>query len=383
MKRTLLLAALLMLAAGSLRAQSEGDTTASKKGLFSGTWTTSSTPALKVDENFYSNWAATGISQVAFVGTFNGDYKYTHQKFIWDNVADLALGVYWQNLIHKDTIDPATGKPYPFFDTRRKNDDKIDLTSTYSQKLKNAWNVNASVNLKSQFMDGFTYVSPVDTGTLVSSFMAPGYLTTAIGFECKKDDWNVSLSFLTGKSTFVMDERVIEAGQLYGVDTTGGKRSYFGLGSYVKFYYKKDIAKDLNLYLRMELFYDYRKPTYHDRIFEADLERYAGLTPEEQATFEPTFGSWEDIDEGLYDADPMTRIRKTMRYDTDIDFEMKLEYRFSNFLSAYLTTRFKYDSDYKPLENLFGGEKETPWQFYQGAGVQIYFNWKTPHEKKS
>lgn len=372
MKKTLLTAAFVLLATvGAVCANDNAnqqtaspysiqDDDPKKDGITSGTWSTVSTPALKLDENYYSNWAATGISQLSFVGTFNGDYKYTHSAFIWDNVVDLALGVYWQDLISNDSSK--------LFDTRRKNDDKIDLTSTFSMKLKNSWNVNVSANMKSQFMDGFEYASPVDEGKLISSFMAPGYLTTALGFECKKDFWNMSLSFLTGKTTFLLDEDVVAAGQLYGVDTTGGKRVYAGLGSYIKFYFKKDIAKNLNFYTRLELFYDYRKPNYHDGLA-------AG-----------TFGAWgdtqEDVDSWLKDngASSIKRTAHCMRYDTDVDFEMKLEYRFSSFLAAYFTTRFKYDSDFNGVAPLFGNDK-SHWQLYQGAGLQIYFNWKTPKQK--
>jgi len=336
------------------------DADSSKFRISDGTWTTSSTPALKMDENYYSNWAATGISQIAFVSTFNGTYTYTHKKFVWDNVADLALGVTWQDLMEKSDSMPT------LFETRRKNDDKIDLTSTLSMRLRHLWNMNATVNLKTQFMEGFTYADPLDKGTLVSSFMAPGYLTTALGFEYKQLNWNLSLSFLTGKTTFLLDQNVIDAGQLYGVDTTGGKRVYAGLGSYIKFYYKKDILQNLNFYTRLELFYDYRKPKYHD-----------GITSGE-------FGSWvegntTENDSWLKDngKSALARTGHCLRYDTDIDWEMKLEYRFSSFLAAYFTTRLKYDSDFNGRAPLFG-KQDSPWQFYQGAGVQLYFNWKTP-----
>lgn len=319
-----------------------------------GQWTTSSTPALKIDENYYSNWAASGISQVAFIGTFNGNYKYTCNKFIWDNVVDLALGIYWQDL-DGDT----TARGFRAFESRRKNDDKIDITSTFSMKLKKAWNINASANFKSQFLDGFKYT---DTDTaLVSSFMAPAYLTTSLGFECKKEFWNLSLSFLTGKTTFLLDDDVIAAGQLYGVDTSNGKRIYAGLGSYIKFYYKKDIAKNLNLYTRIELFYDYRKPYYHDNS--------------------PEFG-WPD-NSYLKDAESNHMLHRSLyclSHDTDIDFEMKVEYRFSSFLAAYFSSRFKYDSDFIGVASLFGNP-ENHWQLYQSAGVQLYFNWKTPKTK--
>ncbi len=329
-----------------------------------GTWTTISTPALKIDENYYKNWSSTGISQVAFISTFNGDYKYTHPKYIWDNVVDLALGLYWQDL-DGDTSQHG----FRALESRRKNDDKIDLTSTFSMKMKGSWNVNAIANFKSQFFSGYNYTTAdgVTTETLISSFMAPGYLTTSLGFECKKEFWNISLSFLTGKTTFLLDEDVIAAGQLYGVDTTNGKRVYAGLGSYVKLYYKKDIAKNLNLYTRLELFYDYRKPKYHDN--NTDLSVAAADWSELAWPYEMTQNGNSDKF--------WKRNGYTLFHDTDVDFELKMEYRFSSFLAAYFTTRFKYDSDFLGTARLFGID-DCRWQFYQGAGVQIYFNWKTP-----
>lgn len=318
-----------------------------------GVWTTATSPALKFDENYYQNWSATGISQFAFIATFNGDYKYSNDIYVWDNIADLALGLYWQDLDGDETQ-----KGINRFESLRKNDDKIDLTSTFSMRLKKAWNVNFIANMKSQFFDGYTYTATDES--LISAFMSPGYLTTSLGFEHKRDNWNVALSFLTGKTTFVLDERVINEGQYYGVDCANGKHVYFGLGSYVKFYYKKDIAKNLNLYTRIELFYDYRKPSYHDDI---------ALT---------SFGAWPD--DTYADAGFFRRHGYGLLHDTDLDFELKLEYRFSSFLSAYFSTRLKYDSDFKGMQRIFGRD-ESSWQLFQGAGLQIYFNWKTPKEK--
>lgn len=334
-----------------------------------GKWTTSTTPALKIDNHYYDNWTATGISQLVFLNTFNGTYKYTTDNYTWDNIINLALGLYWQDL-DGDT----TQHGFAILESRRKNDDKIDLTTTFSMKLKNSWNINASANFKSQFLEGYTYTA-TDT-TLISNFMAPAYLTTALGFECKKEDWNVSLSFLTGKTTFLLDEDVIRAGQLYGVDTTGGKRVYAGLGSYVKLYYKKDIAKNLNFYTRLELFYDYRKPTYRTNNTNAllaeldDISQYEA-TDNSWPTYMVRNGDWENAGKrDLY----------TLLHDTDVDFEFKLEYRFSKFFSAYLMSRLKYDSDFTGRSRIFGSN-DCRWQVYQSAGVQLYFNWKTPNDK--
>lgn len=323
-----------------------------------GTWTTSSTPALKIDEAYYNNWSAAGNSQLAITAAFNGTYKYTNGKDFWDNIVDLAFGIHWQDL---------DGKKTPLLESLRKNEDKIDLTSTYSRALKGSWNVNAIANFKTQFYKGYQYGE--DT-VLISNIMAPAYLTTALGFEYKKEWWNVSLSFLTGRTTFVCSDSLIRSGYNYGVmqDTdylsTGHYRhAYFGLGSYVKFYMKKDIAKNLNLYLRAEVFYDYMKTSNLRR--EADVR---------QELIDNNFGTWSRGRQFAF----------TLWHEMDFDLEVKLEYRFSSWLAAYAGFQMRYDSDFRSVnessQNVLNKGDMGALQFFQTAGLQVYFNWKTPKE---
>lgn len=320
-----------------------------------GSWTTSSTPALKIDQKYYDNWSSSGNSQIALTTTFFGNYKYTHSKFIWDNVADLAFGYNWQDLDGDTTM-----RGLRALESRRKSEDKIDLTSTFSMKLKSAWNVNASMNFKSQFGNGYVYSGTglLQTEEIVSGFMAPAYLTTAIGFEKKYDNWNVSLSFLTGKTTFVYNDSLIARGYDYGVlqdkSDDDYEHVYFGLGSYVKFFYKKDIVKNLNLYTRLELFYDYRKPgtlswkTLDDQLSNGDIA---------QIEYDEMIGkNWLG----------------RRAFETDLAWEVTLNYRFSSFLAAYFSLNMKYDTDFAGMGRL------DRWQVFQNAGIQVYFNWKTP-----
>jgi len=323
-----------------------------------GTWTTSSTPALKIDEAYYNNWSAAGNAQLAITAAFNGIYKYTNGKDFWDNIVDLAFGIHWQDLDGKNT---------PLLESLRKNEDKIDLTSTYSRALSGAWNVNAIANFKTQFYKGYQYGE--DTA-LISNFMAPAYLTTAIGFEYKKEWWNVSLSFLTGKTTFVCDDNLIRDGYTYGVPQDSAKfangkyrHAYFGLGSYIKFYMKKDIAKNLNLYVRAELFYDYMKTI--------NLRREANSR---QELIDNNYGTWNGGKQFGY----------TLCHEIDYDLEVKLEYRFSSWLAAYAGFQMKYDSDFRSTnengQNVLNKGAMGALQFFQTAGLQVYFNWKTPKE---
>ena len=59
-------------------------------------------------------------------------------------------------------------------------------------------------------------------------------------------------------------------------------------------------------------------------------------------------------------------------FETDLDFELKLDYRLSKHISANFATNLKWDTDFSGMGN-WGH-----WQLYQMAGVQIFFSWKSP-----
>ena len=327
-----------------------------------GSWTTSSTPALKASEFMFNNWSTSGNSQIDITGTFFGNYKYTHPKFVWDNVVDLAYGYAWQDL-DNSSADSVGG----LFETRRKSNDKIDITSAISWNAYKGWGASFTANLKTQFGAGYEYdgIGINQKQTLVSGFFAPAYLTTALSFEHKRENWSVSLSFLTCKTTFVVNDSLIAAGRNYGVlqnddfDATNPatfSHTYFALGSYVKAQYlKKDILPSLDLYARAELFYDYKKPknmAWGDNM--ANDSKYALAEGE----------TWDDLQAKGWFA--------KRAFETDLDFEVKLDYRFSKHISANFALNMKWDTDFS------GMGKWGHWQVYQMAGVQVFFSWKTP-----
>ena len=333
-----------------------------------GTWATSSTPALKVSEFFFENWSKTGNSQIDITATFFGNYKFTHTKYVWDNIADLAYGYAWQNLDPDDKT---------FFETRRKSNDKIDLTSALSWKAYKDWGASFSANLKTQFGTGYEYTGAGATQIekKVSDFFAPAYLTTALSFEYKRPEWSVSFSFLTGKTTFVFNNDLIDSGYTYGVIQVDGfsatdpnrtyTHSYFALGSYVKAQYlKKDLAPNLDLYARLELFYDYKKPgnmawSNDATAMAADSKYLLSSSGDE---------TWSDL------ADYNWFQRRV--FETDLDFELRLDYRFASFIAANFSLNLKWDTDFS------GMGKWGHLQVYQMAGLQFFFNWKTPKTKE-
>ena len=369
MKKTLTLMAALLCMGAALAQETEAT-----PGLITGgTWSTSSSPAFKLSEFMYNNWSASGNSQIAATATFFGNYKYTHQRFVWDNIADLAYGYTWQDL-DNSSADSVGG----LFESRRKSTDKIDLTSSLSFKAFKDWGANFTANLKTQFGNGYTYegIGYNTVETKVSGFMAPGYLTTALSFEHKRENWSVSLSFLTGKTTFVTDDSLIANGLNYGViqndknylTTHNYTHAYFALGSYVKAQYlKKDILPNLDLYARLELFYDYKKPSNMawDKMENGDADGGAAYR-DADGTYTPVAG--EETYADLYGKGWLAR----RAFETDLDFELKLDYRLSKHIAANFALNLKWDTDFS------GMDKFGHWQLYQMAGVQIFFDFKTP-----
>ena len=359
MKKLFTILAALALTTVAATAQDTPDSPAGK-------WETSSTPALKISEFMFDNWAKSGNSQIDGTATFFGNYKYTHPRFIWDNVADLAYGYAWQDL-DNDTVGG-------LFETRRKSNDKIDLTSAISWKpIKSMpdWGANFTANLKTQFGIGYEYegIGAAQTKTKVSNFFAPAYLTTALSFEYKRPIWSVSLSFLTGKTTFVCDNMLIHDSLFYGViqkdnfdytDPSTYTHAYFALGSYVKAQFlKKDLLPSLDLYARAELFYDYKKPGNMAWGTAADMAANSKYTLSDGE-------SWDNIASlGWFGR---------RFYETDLDLEVKLDYRFSSHIAANFALNLKWDTDFS------GMGRWGHWQIYQMAGVQVYFSWKTPKE---
>lgn len=360
MKRIFTLCAAIAMIAASASAQD--DAAAKEK---QGSWTTSTTPALKISETMFNNWSTSGNSQIDATGTFFGNYKYTHPKFVWDNVVDLAYGYAWQDL-DNSSADSVGG----LFETRRKSNDKIDLTSVISWNAYKGWGASFTANLKTQFGAGYEYtgIGVNQTQALVSSFFAPAYLTTALSFEHKKENWSVSLSFLTGKTTFVVNDSLISVGKNYGViqpdnfdaaDPTTFSHAYFALGSYVKAQYlKKDLLPSLDLYARAEIFYDYKKPS--NMAWNADATEMGTNSKYALAEGE----TWDDMAAKGWLA--------KRAFETDLDFEVKLDYRFSSHIAANFALNVKWDTDFS------GMGKWGHWQVYQMAGVQVFFNWKTP-----
>lgn len=248
-----------------------------------------------------TNWAAGGQNSLAGNLSFNMTANYAKANWKWNNAIVLGYG------LSKQGEDPLN-----------KTDDQILLNTNVGYKLgKSAWLATFNANFRTQFADGFNL--PNDS-TLVSTFMAPGYLVAGLGFKYEKNkDFVFGVTPITNKSTFVLND-VLSAQGAYGVDSLSNVRAEFG--TFLSLFYKKEIIKNVTL-----------------------------------TTLYTMFGNYNNLQVW------------------DINWDMIIDLKVNDWLSANLTTNLIYDQDIAiPVDRTGDGFKESfgpRVQFRQAFGLGV------------
>ena len=108
-----------------------------------------------------------GVNSLGLNGLLNYTANYSKNRDSWDNQIGLLYG-FVNN----------SGQGF------RKTVDRIFLDTKYGYKLSDKWGLFTSLNFLSQFDKGYKYekdVNGVEQGLLISDFMAPAFITFAIG----------------------------------------------------------------------------------------------------------------------------------------------------------------------------------------------------------
>lgn len=210
-------------------------------------------------------------------------------------------GVFMTNVAanyKKDKViwDNSIDLSYGFFkegkDDLQKSDDNIDINSKYGLQAKKNWYYSAFVNFKSQFAPGYNYPN---TDDIISNFMAPGYLNIGAGMDLRTEKLSLLLSPVSGKFTFVVDDNLAAEGA-FGVDP--GKNTRSEMGATVKLDFKTEVVKNVTFQTKLDLFSNY-------------------------------FHNPQNI---------------------DVDWNVLINMKVNDFLSANLVTRLIYDDDVEILD---------------------------------
>jgi len=195
--------------------------------------------------SFSNNWSGGGVNSIAFGTNFNYKTDYTKEG---RNFVSEVIFQY--------------GKIKNRGQVEKKTNDRIFWDNKVALRLSKNWNFFGSLNFESQFDNGYSYKKKdgEEIPTLISRFMAPGYLTESLGFEYKpsKHYW-LRIGTGTARQTFVMDKNLYEATgkKNYGVDSGKVFRNELAFQLVTEF--DKDIAQNLHLKSRYSMFANYQE----------------------------------------------------------------------------------------------------------------------------
>ncbi|MFM7768744.1 MAG: DUF3078 domain-containing protein [Bacteroidota bacterium] len=198
-------------------------------------WKRSGFVGLNFTQVSLSNWSAGGSNSISGLALFKYAANYKDEKNSWDNFIDLAYGISQEG-----------------DDNPRKSDDKLDISTKYGRFAFKNWYYSALAGFRSQFAKGYNY--PNDS-VAISNFLAPGYLTVALGMDYRPNDFlTVLASPCAGRMIIVNDDSLAALGS-FGVDSA--KNTKLEIGAMVRILFKKDIIENVGLINKLELYTDY------------------------------------------------------------------------------------------------------------------------------
>jgi hypothetical protein len=133
-----------------------------------------------------------------------------------------------------------------------KSNDKFDFNSKFGLKASEKFYYSTLFNFKTQFAPGYNYPN---TNDAISRFLAPAYLTLSLGIDYKPNKiLSLFVSPLTGKMTVVSDQELSDLGS-FGVGP--GKRTRAEVGSFAKIELKTEVMKNVSLNSKVDFFSNY------------------------------------------------------------------------------------------------------------------------------
>ncbi|MDO6470858.1 DUF3078 domain-containing protein [Maribacter sp. 1_MG-2023] len=215
-------------------------------------WETENSFGINISEVAFINWNAGGDNAISGLGFLKFARKYKFSNFQWDNNLELRYG-----------LNAQEGRKL------RKTEDVIRLSSNLGFKKNNTsrWFYSVQLNFNTQFSNGYKYP---DRDTPISRFMAPGYVLFGAGtsYITKDEKFNLYLSPLTQRSTFVLDQELANNGS-FGVQAavldadgniiTPGKNHLLGIGVLITNNLNINVADNIELKSRLNLYMDYIK----------------------------------------------------------------------------------------------------------------------------
>ena len=249
-------------------------------------WEQKNKLGINLSEVAFVNWNAGGNNSVSALADLKFERNYKFRYIQWDKYMDLRYGL---NLQENRKL--------------RKTDDAIRLSSTFGYRTDTIsnWYYSVKANFNTQFSNGFKYP---DRETPISRFMAPGYSFLGAGTSYITEDqkFNLYISPLTQKTTFVLDQNLADKGA-FGVqkaerDADGtiirqGENVFLEFGFLITNSWEAILYENIGIKHRLSLYTDY-------------LRRFGNI---------------------------------------DVDWELNVEFRINRYIATTIGTQLIYDDD--------------------------------------
>lgn len=210
--------------------------------------------------SFSDNWTTGGVNSISFGGVIEhkSDFTKNNTNFVTE------LGMHYGIIKNRGQ-------------SSRKSNDRLFWDNKLSVKISKSWSLFTSLTFETQFDAGFKYDKKESDGsdslTLISNFMAPGYLTESFGLEFKRDKtFSLRLGTGTARQTFILDDRLVPTeatGPRFGV--APGSRFQNDLAFQITANLDKDLGGNFNIKSRYNLFANYKKITDPAHRLDATL----------------------------------------------------------------------------------------------------------------
>ena len=216
-----------------------------KKEEMKRAWKYGGTENIQFSQGFVENWAKGGENSISLLSDLRLHANYSKNRVEWESYGIHKLGV-----LNTDDKE------------MRVNDDLLELNSKVGLNASEKWFYSGLLNFKTQLFDGFEK-SDAEKENPISGFMAPGYLTMALGMDYKEKNFTLMLMPFTSKMTAVLDTVKYDQTR-YKVDEER-KIDYMGGASLVN-NLTWEISKDFNLASKMDVFFEYLKSAGENQV---------------------------------------------------------------------------------------------------------------------
>lgn len=193
------------------------------------------------NQSSFSNWNTGGNNSFGIIGRINYSLSYKNGKHFWDNNLRAGYGML-----------SVSGRKL------RKTEDYINFSSKYGYDLGQHYYYLLGMEFRSQFSAGYNYSSTRDMSynERISRFMAPAYLNAGMGILYNpNENFQVSISPINGKFTFVLDRLLQEKGR-YGLERDG-QSMRAEIGALLNAVYRIKIYKDIDWTHHLTVFSNY------------------------------------------------------------------------------------------------------------------------------